>query len=42
MMDSTIPQRNARPIRYEAATHLFTTGQIVQQLQLTIQPDRGS
>jgi hypothetical protein len=30
MMDSTILQRNARPIRYEAATHLFTTGQIVR------------
>ena len=29
-MDSTILQRNARPIRYEAATHLFTTGQIVR------------
>jgi hypothetical protein len=26
----TILQRNARPIRYEAATHLFTTGQIVR------------
>jgi hypothetical protein len=30
MMDSTLLQRNARPIRYEAATHLFTTGQIVR------------
>ena len=30
MMDSTILQRNARPIRYEAATHHFTTGQIVR------------
>jgi hypothetical protein len=30
MMDSTILQRNARPTRYEAATHLFTTGQIVR------------
>ena len=30
MIDSTILQRNARPIRYEAATHLFTTGQIVR------------
>jgi hypothetical protein len=30
MMDSTILQRNARPIRHEAATHLFTTGQIVR------------
>ena len=30
MMDSTILQRNARPIRYETATHLFTTGQIVR------------
>src|ERR1700722_15028882 len=30
MLDSTILQRNARPIRYEAATHLFTTGQIVR------------
>jgi hypothetical protein len=30
MMDSTILQRNARPIRYEVATHLFTTGQIVR------------
>jgi hypothetical protein len=30
-MDSTILQRSARPIRYEdAATHLFTTGQIVR------------
>ena len=30
-MDSTILQRNARPARYvEAATHLFTTGQIVR------------
>ena len=30
-MDSTILQRNARPTRYvEAATHLFTTGQIVR------------
>ena len=29
-MDSTILQRNARPIRYEVATHLFTTGQIVR------------
>jgi hypothetical protein len=30
MMDSAILQRSARPIRYEAATHLFTTGQIVR------------
>ena len=30
MLDSTILQRNARPIRYEVATHLFTTGQIVR------------
>ena len=30
MIDSTILQRNARPIRYETATHLFTTGQIVR------------
>jgi hypothetical protein len=30
MMDSTILQRNARPIRYEATTHLFTAGQIVR------------
>ena len=30
MLDSTILQRNARPIRYETATHLFTTGQIVR------------
>jgi hypothetical protein len=30
MMDSTILQRNARPLRYEAATHLFTAGQIVR------------
>jgi hypothetical protein len=30
MLDSTILQRNARPFRYEAATHLFTTGQIVR------------
>ena len=30
MMDSTILQRSARPTRYEAATHLFTTGQIVR------------
>ena len=30
-MDSTILQRNARPTRYvQAATHLFTTGQIVR------------
>ena len=28
--DSTSLQRNARPIRHEAATHLFTTGQIVR------------
>ena len=30
MMDSTILQRKARPIRHAAATHLFTTGQIVR------------
>ena len=30
MMDSTILRPNARPIRYEAATHLFTTGQTVR------------
>ena len=30
MLDSTILQRNARPIRYETATHLFTTGQTVR------------
>jgi hypothetical protein len=30
MMDSTILQRNARPIRHEVATHLFTMGQIVR------------
>jgi hypothetical protein len=30
MIDSTILQRNAHPIRYAAATHLFTTGQIVR------------
>jgi hypothetical protein len=30
MMDSTILQRNVRPVRYEAATHLFTTGQTVR------------
>jgi hypothetical protein len=30
MIDSTILQRNARPIRYETATHLFTTGQTVR------------
>jgi hypothetical protein len=30
MNDSTILQRNARPIRYETATHLFTTGQTVR------------
>jgi len=30
MLDSTILQRNARPIRYEAATHLFAIGQIVR------------
>ena len=29
-MDSTILKRNARPIRHEAATHLFATGQIVR------------
>lgn len=29
-MDSTILQRKAHPIRHEAATHLFTTGQIVR------------
>jgi hypothetical protein len=28
MIDPTILKRNARPVRYEAATHLFTTGQI--------------
>ena len=30
MMDPTILQRKARPIRHEAATHLFTAGQIVR------------
>ena len=30
MSDWTILQRNARPIRYETATHLFTTGQTVR------------
>ena len=30
MMDSTILQRKARPIRHEAAAHLFTKGQIVR------------
>ena len=30
MIDSTSLQRNARPIRYETATHLFTTGQTVR------------
>jgi hypothetical protein len=30
MIDSTVLQRNARPIRYETATHLFTTGQTVR------------
>lgn len=30
MIASTILQRNARPIRYETAPHLFTTGQIVR------------
>jgi hypothetical protein len=30
MMDSTILQRNAHPIRHEPATHLFATGQIVR------------
>ena len=30
MIGSTILQRNAPPIRYEAATHLFTVGQIVR------------
>ena len=30
MMDSTILQHKAHPIRHEAATHLFTTGQIVR------------
>jgi hypothetical protein len=30
MIDSTILQRNARPIRYETATHLFPTGQTVR------------
>jgi hypothetical protein len=30
MSDSTILQRNARPIRYETAAHLFTTGQTVR------------
>ena len=30
MSDSTILQRNARPVRYETATHLFTTGQTVR------------
>ena len=30
MMDSTILQRKARPIRHEAATYLFTTGQVVR------------
>jgi hypothetical protein len=30
MIDTTLLQRNAPPIRYEAATHLFTTGQIVR------------
>jgi hypothetical protein len=29
-MDSTLLQRNARPIRHEPATHLFATGQIVR------------
>ena len=30
MSDSTILQGTARPIRYEPATHLFTTGQTVR------------
>jgi hypothetical protein len=30
LIDSTTLQRNARPIRHEAATHLFTMGQIVR------------
>jgi hypothetical protein len=30
MIDTTILQRNSPPIRYEAATHLFTIGQIVR------------
>ena len=30
MIDSTILQRNARSVRYETATHLFTTGQTVR------------
>jgi hypothetical protein len=30
MIDSTTLQRNAHPIRREAATHLFTVGQIVR------------
>ena len=30
MIDPTILQRNDHPIRYEAATHLFTAGQIVR------------
>ena len=30
MTDSTILQRNTRPIRHEAAAHLFATGQIVR------------
>jgi hypothetical protein len=30
MIDSTTLQRNAHPIRREAATHLFTMGQIVR------------
>ena len=30
MIDPTILQRNARSVRYETATHLFTTGQTVR------------
>jgi hypothetical protein len=30
LIDSTTLQRNARPIRHETATHLFTMGQIVR------------
>jgi hypothetical protein len=30
MSDSTILQRNARPVRYETATHLFAMGQTVR------------
>jgi hypothetical protein len=30
LIDSTLLQRNAHPIRYAAATHLFTAGQLVR------------